>query len=80
MFIYDADFVDQTLYLQSEIDGFEYTDDRKFKVYWKPITEFLNGNLSLYPEGLLDLLIEDMLVELPLIEKAELEEQPIISK
>jgi 8-oxo-dGTP pyrophosphatase MutT (NUDIX family) len=80
MFIYDADFVDQALYLQSEIVAFEYTDDRKFKVYWKPISEFLNGNLTLYPEGLLDLLIEDMLVELPLVEKVELEEQPVISK
>ncbi|NHJ49873.1 MAG: NUDIX hydrolase [Asgard group archaeon] len=77
MFIYDADFVDPSFYLESIIEGYEYTDDRKFTVYWKPISEFLNGNLTLYPEGLLDLLIEDMLVELPIIKK---EEQPVVSK
>jgi hypothetical protein len=78
MFIYDADFVDSSLYLNSIIEGYEYTDNRKFTVYWKPISEFLKGNLTLYPEGLLDMLIEDMLVELPVIEK--LEEQTVLTK
>ena len=54
--------------LQSNIEGYEYTDDRKITVFWKPISEFLSDKETLYPEGLLDLLIEDMLVELPAIE------------
>ncbi len=80
LFIYDADFVDASFYLESMIEGFEYTDSRKFKIYWKPISEFLNGNLILYPEGLLDLLIEDMLVELPIAEYNLIEEQSVITK
>jgi 8-oxo-dGTP pyrophosphatase MutT (NUDIX family) len=80
MFIYDADFVDPSFYYQTIIEGFEHTDKRKFRIFWKPISEFLNGNLTLYPEGLLDILIEDMLVELPFVKKMEVEDQPIITK
>jgi 8-oxo-dGTP pyrophosphatase MutT (NUDIX family) len=61
MFIYDADFIDPSFYLQSVITGFESTDERKFKIIWKPITDFIDGKLRLYPEGLIDLLIEDIL-------------------
>lgn len=56
LFIYNGEFVDDSLYMISSFNGIE--GERKFEVYWKPIEDFLTGKEQLYPEGLLDLILE----------------------
>jgi len=53
--IYEGAFVDQLIYEKSWIMGKE-DDDSEFKAVWKSIADFRNGELPLYPTGLLELL------------------------
>ncbi|MDG5472745.1 NUDIX hydrolase [Jeotgalibacillus sp. ET6] len=55
--VYDATFVDTSLYKISSFDGVE-DDGTVFKLYWKPVREFQNGRLQLVPENLLGLIQE----------------------
>ncbi|MGD7044591.1 NUDIX hydrolase [Jeotgalibacillus proteolyticus] len=57
--VYDATIVDTSLYKTSSFDGVE-DDGIIFKLYWKPVREFQNGNLQLVPENLLGLIQERM--------------------
>ena len=54
--VYDARFVDGSLYEKEEMQGWEVDIDRPFRIVWKHLDEFSPGNPPLYPEGLLDLL------------------------
>ncbi|MCM3619685.1 NUDIX hydrolase [Sutcliffiella horikoshii] len=50
--VYDATFVDSSLYKTSTFEG-EEDDGTIFKLLWKPVSEFQNGKLRLVPEKLL---------------------------
>jgi|SRR5690554_2330854 8-oxo-dGTP pyrophosphatase MutT (NUDIX family) len=54
--VYDAAFVDRSLYDQSAIPGREDALDEDFLAVWKRLDEFGPGRPPLYPDGLLDLL------------------------
>jgi 8-oxo-dGTP pyrophosphatase MutT (NUDIX family) len=56
--VYDGAFVDRTLYERAVVDGFEADAEQvgDFKVVWKPLSFFQQGNAPLYPDGLLELL------------------------
>jgi len=53
--VYEADFVDRSLYEKATIQGIE-DGNIPFKAVWKPLEEFERGGSPLYPEGLLELL------------------------
>lgn len=53
--IYDAQFVDRSLYDQAWLVGYE-DSGLSFKAVWKPLTELQNASSPLYPGGLLQLL------------------------
>jgi len=59
--IYEADFVDQSMYSMNEIEGLESTNikegkSRKVLAYWKTIEEIEEDGLPLFPERLTDFL------------------------
>ena len=53
--VYDAEFVDRSLYERDWLDGYE-EDEGPFEAYWKRLDDFDNGLGRLVPEGLLQLL------------------------
>ncbi len=53
--IYQAEFVDKSLYEQPVIMGQE-DDGTPFKAFWKPLSLFKDNGPPLYPTGLLELL------------------------
>lgn len=53
--VYDAEFVDQSLYRQPWLTGHE-DNGLSFKAIWKPLADFQNGAERLYPSGLFELL------------------------
>jgi 8-oxo-dGTP pyrophosphatase MutT (NUDIX family) len=53
--VYDAEFVDQSLYQQPWLTGRE-DNGLSFKAIWKPLADFQNGAERLYPSGLFELL------------------------
>lgn len=53
--LYEADFVDQTIYERSPVWGQE-DDGSSIKAYWKLIGDFEEGMGRLVPEGLLEML------------------------
>jgi 8-oxo-dGTP pyrophosphatase MutT (NUDIX family) len=53
--VYDATFVDTLFYSKASFEGQE-DDGTIFKLMWKPLSEFQNGNLRLVPETLLELI------------------------
>ncbi|WP_410983166.1 NUDIX hydrolase [Bacillus cereus] len=55
--VYDATFVDTSLYKTSSFNG-EEDDGTIFKLFWKPVSDFQNGKLRLVPENLLELILE----------------------
>jgi 8-oxo-dGTP pyrophosphatase MutT (NUDIX family) len=54
VFVYRGEFKDRSLYNSSQITGTE--DGDPIKVMWKSLNDFRNGQLPLYPTGLLELL------------------------
>jgi 8-oxo-dGTP pyrophosphatase MutT (NUDIX family) len=56
--VYEADLVDRTLYDKSELLVTEDTGDT-FKAFWKSLAFFQRGEAPLYPNGLLELLMDD---------------------
>jgi len=54
--VYEADFADATLYQETPIIGQEDSGER-FPVLWKPLADFAGGQSPLYPDGLLELLL-----------------------
>ncbi len=55
-FIYDARFTNPSLYTKERIEGIE-DDNSPFTIVWKPLSFFREGQASLYPDGLLELLV-----------------------
>jgi 8-oxo-dGTP pyrophosphatase MutT (NUDIX family) len=53
--VYDAEFVDQSLYQQPWLAGRE-DNGLSFKAVWKPLADFQNEAERLYPSGLFELL------------------------
>ncbi len=53
--VYDAEFVDWSLYEQDETIGHE-DDGTPFKIVWKSLVDFEDDDCRLYPDGLLELL------------------------
>jgi ADP-ribose pyrophosphatase YjhB (NUDIX family) len=53
--VYEADLVDGSLYGMSSIQGDE--GGQAFRVEWVSLTEFTEGRASLFPDGLLDMLV-----------------------
>ncbi len=53
--VYEADLVDGSLYGMSSIQGDE--GGQAFRVEWVSLTEFTAGRASLFPDGLLDMLV-----------------------
>jgi 8-oxo-dGTP pyrophosphatase MutT (NUDIX family) len=54
--VYDGRLVDQSLYMQETIEGYETDIHESFKVVWKPFGDFVPGKPPVYPDGLLELL------------------------
>jgi len=54
-FIYDALFVDLAFYRRERFDGVE-DDNTSITVVWKALSFFDEGNVPLYPDGLMELL------------------------
>ncbi|SFL58945.1 NUDIX domain-containing protein [Gracilibacillus orientalis] len=55
--VYDASFVDDSLYKINSFEGKE-DDGTSFKLFWKPLSEFENGQLRIVPESLMTLIQE----------------------
>lgn len=54
--VYEAKFLNETLYSREEFDGIEY-ESGPFKAYWKPLSEFTSPQAPpLFPAGLVDML------------------------
>ncbi|MDX8047160.1 hypothetical protein SH601_14305 [Gracilibacillus sp. S3-1-1] len=54
MMIYDAQFVDESLYKTDVFEGVE-DDGTMFKLSWASIHDFETGKRKLVPDGLLEL-------------------------
>lgn len=53
--VYNCEFKDESFYAKSEIIGRE-DDGSPLKCLWKPISQFLDDILILYPDGLIDII------------------------
>ena len=54
--IYEAELVDSSLYEVPSMQGDE--GGRAFRVEWVSLSEFTEGRASLFPDGLLDMLVQ----------------------
>lgn len=55
VFVYDAEFAQQSLYKTEQLRGHE-EGIGAFEAVWKPVSDFVSGSPPLYPDGLLELL------------------------
>jgi 8-oxo-dGTP pyrophosphatase MutT (NUDIX family) len=55
--LYEGQFVDKATYDQDVMAAHE-DDGSPIKVVWKPLAFFTSGHAPLYPDGLVDLLVE----------------------
>lgn len=53
--MYEADFVDETMYEREQVAGVSGNDE-PINASWQPLDKFAHGELILYPEGLIELL------------------------
>ncbi|WP_227354327.1 NUDIX hydrolase [Haladaptatus salinisoli] len=56
--VYDGAFADESLYEKDALECYEDAFDERFEAFWKPIDDFRGETGPLYPEGLLELLVE----------------------
>jgi len=56
VFVYDARFVDRSLYERPFLDGLEHEINKKFIAEWKSLDELEHGPVRLVPEELMDFL------------------------
>lgn len=56
VFVYEGDFADESFYRRDLVIGQEDSGER-FRAVWRSITDFRDGELPLYPDGLLELLL-----------------------
>jgi 8-oxo-dGTP pyrophosphatase MutT (NUDIX family) len=59
--VYDGTFTDPALYEQPRLDVIE-DNGMRFTAEWKPLVFFQDGGAPLYPDGLLNLLEQDKLI------------------
>lgn len=52
VFVYDAEFVDESLYERGEVDGYESDIDKSFVARWLSPEEISRGRARLVPENL----------------------------
>ena len=57
VFVFNAEFVDKSLYRLDEIDGYEQEADVRFKAKWYSLGEKGTGDGRLVPESLVELLV-----------------------
>ncbi len=57
--LYEGDLADPSFYDKPTMIGHEDNGD-PFKVLWKPLVDFQDGRPPLYPDGLLELLTQDL--------------------
>ncbi|MBG9694078.1 MULTISPECIES: NUDIX hydrolase [Lysinibacillus] len=55
VFVYEADFIEMSFYENASFFG-EEDNGTRFKLLWKPISDFSNNKLVLVPNGLFELL------------------------
>ena len=55
--VYEADFVDGSIYEKPTVNGIE-DGGLRFEAVWKPLEDFAGGDPPLYPEGLLEFLLK----------------------
>lgn len=53
--VYEAKLVDRSLYQRTSIQGQE--EGEVFEIEWVSLSEFTSGRATLFPEGLLDMLV-----------------------
>ncbi|WP_458209072.1 NUDIX hydrolase [Haladaptatus sp. NG-SE-30] len=58
--VYDGVFEDDSLFERDVLEGYEESAGEHFEAFWKPISDFQGGDGPLYPEGLLELLVEEL--------------------
>ncbi|MES2463657.1 MAG: NUDIX domain-containing protein [Armatimonadota bacterium] len=56
VFIYDAEFIDKSLYSRDILHGYEHGNDSHFPVQWRSLAEMEAAGLRLVPEQLKELL------------------------
>ncbi|WP_227373715.1 hypothetical protein [Haladaptatus halobius] len=56
--VYDGAFADESLYERDVLECYEEAVDEHFEAFWKPIADFRGEAGPLYPEGILELLVE----------------------
>ncbi len=56
VFVYDAKFIDKSLYERNEIHGYREELDARFRARWRSVAEIEKNNIRLVPEGLAGLL------------------------
>ena len=54
--VYDGAFVDRSIYEQAQLTAWE-DNGESFTAMWKPLQGFMSGQAPLYPDGLLNLLL-----------------------
>jgi 8-oxo-dGTP pyrophosphatase MutT (NUDIX family) len=60
VFVYDAEFVDKTLYQQETIQAYEHGNNSHFIAQWQSLKQLTQNKIRLVPEGLMPfLLLED---------------------
>ena len=57
VFVFDADFIDKSLYKLDEIDGYEQEANIRFKAKWRSLDEIEKSGGRLVPEDLAKMLI-----------------------
>lgn len=60
MVVYDGAFEDESLYEREVLNCYEEAVDEEFVAFWKLIADFLGESGPLYPDGLLELLVEEL--------------------
>ena len=55
--VYEGEFADAAMYARESLEGMEDSGER-FKALWKPMSGFEQGQWPLYPDGLLELLMQ----------------------
>ncbi len=56
VFVYDAAFVDKSLYQQETLQAYEHGNHSHFTAQWQSLAQMKEKNIRLVPEGLLALL------------------------
>ncbi|MBD3185878.1 NUDIX domain-containing protein [Candidatus Bathyarchaeota archaeon] len=79
LFIYDGRFLDESLYDQDTVVGYEVTSNRRFKGLWISIHDILEGKFVLYPEDLLGLLVRTVFDPLEMHGEGLVEPFPLLS-